>query len=227
MLSTTGPAFAAVVGVVVVALLMAPVTGRALAQVVTLVHELGHAAVGLLVGGRVRRVSISLDASGETLTLIGGRYPRTRLSAFTLAGYPAPPLIGLAAAASVASEDHRFFLLLGAVLVGTALVLWVRNPWGIVVFLVTAVVLWLAATEAADALTRTVAIALAWMFSVGGLRSAWQLTHGPRAAAGALDDAERVAQLSRVVPRIMVVAGFVVVAAAALAGVAALLLRPT
>lgn len=226
MLGTDDPVFAAVVGVAVVALLVAPVTGRALAQVVTLVHELGHAGVGLLVGGRVRRVSIALDASGETLTLIGGRYPRSRLSAFTLAGYPAPPLIGLAAAAAVASEDHRFFLLLGAVLVAVALVLWVRNPWGILVFAVTTVVLWLAATEAADALTRTVAIALAWLFSVGGLRSAWQLTHGSRPSAGGLDDAERVAQLSRVVPRIVVVAGFVLVAAAALAGVAGLLLRP-
>lgn len=227
MLSTADPVFAALVGVGVAALLLAPVTGRALAQVVTLVHELGHAAVGLLVGGRVRRVSIALDASGETLTLIGGRYPRTRLSAFTLAGYPAPPLIGLAAAASVASEDHRFFLLLGAVLVAVSLVLWVRNPWGIVVFVTTAVVLWLAATEAADGLTRTVAIALAWLFSLGGLRSAWQLTHGPRPTASGLDDAERVAQLSRVVPRMAVVGAFVVVAAAALAGVGALLLRPS
>lgn len=227
MPGTDDPVYAALVGVAVVALLVAPVTGRALAQVVTLVHELGHAAVGLLVGGRVRRVSIALDASGETLTLIGGRYPRTRLSAFTLAGYPAPSLIGLAAAAAVASEDHRFFLLLGAVLVATSLVLWVRNPWGIVVFAATAVALWLAATEAADALTRTVAIALAWVFAIGGLRSAWQLTRGPRATAGSLDDAERVAQLSRVVPRFLVVAAFVVVAMAALAGVVVLLLRPS
>mgnify|MGYP000119276932 FL=1 len=227
MLSTADPVFAALVGVGVAAMLLAPVTGHALSQVVTLVHELGHAAVGLLVGGRVRRVSIALDASGETLTLIGGRYPRTRLSAFTLAGYPAPPLVGLAAAASVASEDHRFFLLLGAVLVGAALVLWVRNPWGIVVFVVTAVGLWLAATEAADGLTRTLAIALAWLFSTGGLRSAWHLTRGVRGGAGSLDDAERVAQLSRVVPRAVVAAGFVVVAAACLFGVAALLLRPS
>lgn len=226
MLSTTGPAFAAVAGVVVVALLVTPVTGRALTQVVTLVHELGHAGVGLLVGGRVRRVSIALDASGETLTLIGGRYPRLRLSAFTLAGYPAPPLIGVIAAASVASEDHRLFLLLGAMLVAFALVLWVRNPWGVVVFAATAVVLWLAATEAPDALTRTVTIALAWLFSLGGLRSAWQLIHGPRARSGSLDDAERAAQLSRVVPRSVVTAFFVVVAAVAVAGVGALLLRP-
>lgn len=227
MLGTDDPVFAAVLGVAVVALLVAPVTGRALAQVVTLVHELGHASVGLLVGGRVRRVSIALDASGETLTLIGGRYPRLRLSAFTLAGYPAPPLVGVAAAASVASEDHRLFLLLGAVLVAVALVLWVRNPWGLVVFAVTAVVLWLAATEAADAVTRTVAIALAWLFAVGGLRSAWQLTHGPRSGTSGLDDAERVSQLSRVVPRLVVAGAFVLVAGTALAGVALLLLRPS
>jgi hypothetical protein len=202
------------------------VTGRILAQVVTLAHELGHAAVGLLVGGRVQRISISLDASGETLTLLGGRAPNLRLAAFTLAGYPAPCVVGLAAAAAVSTEDHRLFLLLAAVLVAAALILWVRNVWGIVVFLATAVGLWAAAALAGDALTRTVAIALAWLFSIGGLRSAWHLTGGARTSGRVLDDPERVSQLSRVLPRSVIAAGFIVVAAAALAGVAVLLLRP-
>ena len=227
MLTTTSPAFAALIGVVVLALLLAEVTGRALAQVVTLVHELGHAVVGLLVGGRVQRVSISLDASGETLTLMGGRFPRVRLTMFTLAGYPAPAVVGLGAAFAVSTEDHRLFLLLAAVLVAAALVLWVRNLWGIVVFAVTAVVLWLAATEAGDVVTRSAAIALAWLFALGGLRSAWQLTRGARTSGRVLDDAERVAQLTRVLPRGVVSAGFVAAAAACLLGVGVLLLRPS
>lgn len=227
MPGTDSATFAGLVGVAVAALLWAPVTGRALAQVVTLVHELGHALVGLAVGGRVQRVSLSLDASGETLTLVGGRHPKARLTAFTLAGYPAPPLAGLLAAAAVASEDHRLLLLLSAVVVAVALVLWVRNLWGIVVFVATAAGLWLAATEAGDGLTRTVTIATAWLFSLGGLRSAWQLTHGRAPSAAALDDAERIAQLTRVLPRGVVVVGFVAVAVLCLVGVVVLLVSPT
>lgn len=226
MPGTDSATYAAVLGIGVAVLLWAPVTGRVLAQVVTLVHELGHAIVGLAVGGRVQRVSLSLDASGETLTLMGGRHPKARLTAFTLAGYPAPPLVGLLAAASVATDDHRLLLLLSAVLVAAALVLWVRNLWGIVVFVAVAVGLWLVATEADDALTRSIAIAAAWLFGLGGLRSSWQLTHGRAPSTAALDDAERVAQLVRAAPRGLVVLGFVVVAALCLVGTGALLLRP-
>ncbi len=226
MPGTDSATYAAVLGVLVVVLLWAPVTGRALAQVVTLVHELGHALVGLVVGGRVQRVSLALDASGETLTLMGGRHPKARLTAFTLAGYPAPPLAGLLAAASVASDDHRLLLLLSAVLVAAALVLWVRNLWGILVFLAVAAGLWLVATQADDALTRSIAIGAAWLFGLGGLRSAWQLTHGRAPSTAALDDAERVAQLTRVLPRSVVTLGFVTTAALCLVGVAALLLQP-
>ena len=43
MPGTDSATYAAVLGVLVAVLLWAPVTGRALAQVVTLVHELGHA----------------------------------------------------------------------------------------------------------------------------------------------------------------------------------------
>jgi len=224
--ATTSPAFAAVLGVVVVALTYGRVTGRVVSQMVTLVHELGHATVGLLVGGKVRRVSVSLDASGETLTLMGGRYPRLRLTAFTLAGYPAPAVVGLLAAFAVTTEDHRFLLLLAAVLVGVALVLWVRNAWGITLFLLTAVALWLVATQGSDGVTRSVAIASAWVFSVGALRSAWQLTGGARTSGRVLDDAERVAQLTRLVPRAAVTIGFVAVAGVCLLGVGVLLLRP-
>ena len=226
MPGTDSATYAGVVGVVVALALWTPVTGRALAQVVTLVHELGHALVGLAVGGRVQRLSLSLDASGETLALVGGRHPKARLTAFTVAGYPAPPLAGLLAAAAVASEDHRLLLLLSAVVVAAALVLWVRNLWGIVVFVATAAGLWLAATEAGDGVTRTVAIAAAWLFSLGGLRSAWQLTHGRAPSAAPLDDAERIAQLTRVLPRSLVVVGFVAVALVCLVGVVVLLVSP-
>jgi len=224
---TASPAFAALVGTGIGLLFFGRATGRALAHVVTLVHELGHAGVGILVGGRVRRVSIALDASGETLTLVGGRLPRLRLTLFTLAGYPAPGLVALLAAWAVSSGDHRTFLLVSAAFSALALVLWVRNLWGITVFAVTVAVLWLAATEGDEVITRTATIALAWLLGLGGLRSAWHLARGRSRAAGGLNDAQRVSQLTRVVPTGLVAAGFVVLSAACLGLSAALLLRPT
>ena len=214
------------VGLAVGLLLLGRATGRALAHVVTLVHELGHATVGLVLGGRVRRVSIALDASGETLTLVGGRLPHLRLTLFTLAGYPAPGAVGLLAAWAVSTDDHRAFLLVGAVLVAVALTLWVRNLWGIVVFVVSVAVLWLAATAGDDAITRTATIALAWLFVLGGLRSAWYLAQGRARPTTGLNDAQRVAQLTRVLPTGVVAAGFVALSSACVAGSAVLLLRP-
>ena len=225
-LDTASPLYAGAVGVaVLVAFAFAP-SRRAIESVVTLAHELGHAAMALVLGGKVTRLSVRLDASGETLTLVGGRAANLRLALFSLGGYPAPGVVALAAAWAASSADHRTFLLVAAVAIALALILWVRNPWGIAVCLVTVVALWLAATNGTDGVTRTVTLAGAWAFGIGGLRAAWALASGRARPRTGLDDALRVAQLSRVVPRGVVTAGFVVFSALCLAGVALLVLRP-
>ena len=223
---TASPLYAAVVGVAVLAGFAFVPTRRALESVVTLAHELGHAVTALVLGGKVTRLSVRLDASGETLTLVGGRAANLRLALFSLAGYPAPGLLGLLAAWASDSGDHRTFLLVGAVVIGLVLVLWVRNPWGLVVCAAIVVGLWLAATNAADGVTRTVTLAAAWTFTIGGLRASWSVATGRARPRTGLDDALRVAQLSRVVPRGVVTAGFVALSALCLVGTAYLLLRP-
>jgi hypothetical protein len=208
-IDTSSPAYAAAVGVaVVVALAFAPLR-RAASSVVTLAHELGHAAVALAVGGKVTRVSVRLDASGETLTLVGGKAPNLRLALFALAGYPAPGVVGIVAAWAASTADHRTFLLVSAVIVALVLVLWVRNPWGLLVCVVTVVGLWVVAVNGGEVLARTVTIAAAWTFAIGGLQASWALASGRSRPRTGLDDALRVAQLSRVVPRGVVAAGFV------------------
>src|SRR5690606_33271005 len=61
---------------------------------VTIVHELGHAGVGILVGRRFTGFVVSADMSGHAVT-VGPRRGPGRVAS-TWAGYPAPALLGAA-----------------------------------------------------------------------------------------------------------------------------------
>ena len=61
---------------------------------VTLVHELGHALVGLAVGRRFTGFVLRGDMSGHAVTVGPARGPGRVLS--TWAGYPAPAVVGAA-----------------------------------------------------------------------------------------------------------------------------------
>ncbi|MDO5286994.1 MAG: M50 family metallopeptidase [Actinomycetia bacterium] len=79
---------AAVVGV--------PALWRVLRVGVTLVHELGHAMVGLLVGRRFTGFVLRADMSGHAVT--SGPVRGLGRGLTTWAGYPAPALVGAALA---------------------------------------------------------------------------------------------------------------------------------
>ncbi|NYF97142.1 M50 family metallopeptidase [Janibacter cremeus] len=66
---------------------------RVLRLVVTLVHELGHAVVGVAVGRRFRGFVLRADMSGHAVTV--GRPSGPGLVVTTWAGYPAPALLGM------------------------------------------------------------------------------------------------------------------------------------
>ena len=59
---------------------------------VTIVHELGHALVGILVGRRFTGFVVSADMSGHAVTVGPRRGPGRVASAW--AGYPAPAVVG-------------------------------------------------------------------------------------------------------------------------------------
>lgn len=82
------------VSVLVVALVAAAwgPAWRVLRLVVTLVHELGHAGVGIAVGRRFTGFVIDSDMSGHAVTV--GRPTGPGMVAMTWAGYPAPALLG-------------------------------------------------------------------------------------------------------------------------------------
>ncbi len=110
-LSTTG--LSGVVAVVLV-LILVPVLWRRLRLAVTLVHELGHALVGMAVGRRFVGFVLRGDMSGEAVT--SGAPRGLGRAATTWAGYPAPPLLG-AALVWLAVRGWSAPALTGAVLV--------------------------------------------------------------------------------------------------------------
>ena len=71
-----------------------PAVWQVLRLAVTLVHELGHAMVGLAVGRRFTGFVLRGDMSGHAVTVGPTRGPGRVLS--TWAGYPAPAVVGAA-----------------------------------------------------------------------------------------------------------------------------------
>ena len=71
-----------------------PPVWQVLRLAVTLVHELGHALVGLAVGRRFTGFVLRGDMSGHAVTVGRPRGPGRVLS--TWAGYPAPAVVGAA-----------------------------------------------------------------------------------------------------------------------------------
>lgn len=70
----------------------APPLWRVFRLVVTLVHELGHAAVGAVCGRRFTGFVIGGDGSGHAVTV--GRNRGVGRALTTCAGYPMPALVG-------------------------------------------------------------------------------------------------------------------------------------
>ncbi|WP_114044629.1 M50 family metallopeptidase [Acidipropionibacterium virtanenii] len=83
---------------------------RLVRPAVTLVHELGHAVVGVLSGRRFTGFVISADMSGHTTTV--GRPSGPGMVLTAAAGYPMPALIGAAAIGSALAGRAGVVLLL-------------------------------------------------------------------------------------------------------------------
>lgn len=89
-----GGAWLAVAAAVAVACVAVPGIWLRLRVLVTVVHELGHAAVGVLAGRRFTGFVVRADMSGHAVTR--GRPSGPGLAATLFAGYPAPAVAGAA-----------------------------------------------------------------------------------------------------------------------------------
>lgn len=187
---------------------------------VTIVHEAGHGFAAMVTRRRLRGIRLHPDSSGLTVSVGPPRGPGMVLT--LLAGYPAPSVAGLLVAWAVAS-GRSSAALWGCLVLLAAVLVQIRNGFGVWSVLVAGAVVG-AVTWAADPAWRMrAALAVASLLLVGGLRAALELPAAHRRHRGS--DADRLARISPL-PAGVWLAVFVLaaIACAALAGM--LLSRP-
>ncbi|MFF5785111.1 M50 family metallopeptidase [Streptomyces sp. NPDC012693] len=162
---------------------------------ITIAHEGGHGLLALATGRRLEAIRLHSDTSG--LTVSRGRPTGLGVVLTLAAGYPAAPLLGLGGAALLGT--HRVTLLLW---VATALLLamlvMVRNAYGILTVLLTGaaflLVSWLTGPEVQSAF----AYAVVWFLLLGGVRPAFELQAKRRHGGAGDSDADQLARLTHV-----------------------------
>lgn len=155
-------AAALVAALVVIAV---PPLWRLTRPAVTIVHELGHAVIGMAFGRRFAGFVVSADMSGHALT-VGPRRGIGRIAS-TWAGYPAPALIG-------------------AVLVQVSLLGWARTALCIALaVLVLSLVFTRSLHTVAAVLATTVAVGALWWWGPPALIALLTLAAGAFLLLGA------------------------------------------
>ena len=189
---------------------------------VTIAHEGGHALVALLTGRKLRGIRLHSDTSG--LTLSAGRPSGPGMILTLLAGYVAPSLIGLAGAWLLAG--NRITLLLWvAVALLLAMLVMIRNVFGVVSLLVTGGVVLAVSWYASPQVQAAFAWTGVWFLLFGGVRPVFELQRLRSRGRMPQSDADQLARLTPF-PAFFWVALFGLVNLLALAVGAALLAGP-
>jgi len=162
--------------------------------VVTIVHEGGHAMVALATGQRRVRVRLYRDTAGETVSASGAAGVGIAVTA--AAGYPAPSLAGLGAAAMLAAGHVTGMLLLGLVLLA-GLAVAVRNPYGMLAVLATGATLAVICLYASALIQAGFGYAMTWFLLFGGVRPVMELHRQRRRGRTQRSDADQLARLTR------------------------------
>jgi Peptidase M50B-like len=161
--------------------------------VVTIVHEGGHALVALAAGRRVAGVRLYRSTAGETRSAGRGQGPGIVLTA--AAGYPAPSLLGLGAAALLTIGHLTAMLLLSLVLLA-GLAIAVRNAYGMLAVLVTAGAVGAVCLFASARVQAGFGYAMVWFLVLGGVRPVIELAAGRRRGRTGRSDADQLARLT-------------------------------
>ena len=208
------------VPLVVAALLLSPAWPR-LRHGVTIVHEAGHGFAATLTRRRLRGIRLHSDTSGLTVSVGPPRGPGMVLT--LLAGYPAPSIAGLLVTWAVAG-GHAAAALWGCLVLLAAVLVQIRNWFGLWSVLVAGGLVG-AATWFADPAWRTrIALALAALLVLGGLRAALELPRARRRGGGA-SDADQLGRIT-VLPVGVWLTVFVLLGLACAVAAAAMLARP-
>ncbi|MGC1212212.1 MAG: M50 family metallopeptidase [Micromonospora sp.] len=189
---------------------------------VTIAHEGGHALTALLTGRKLRGIRLHSDTSG--LTLSAGRPSGPGMILTLLAGYIAPSLVGLAGAWLLGG--NRITLLLWvAVALLLAMLVMIRNIFGVLSLLVTGGVVLAVSWYAPPEVQAAFAWTSVWFLLLGGVRPVVELQRLRSRGRMPESDADQLARLTPF-PALFWVTVFALVNLAVLGGGALLLTGP-
>jgi len=181
-------------------------------HVATLVHEAGHALVAVATGRRLNGIRLHSDTSG--LTISTGRRTGPGMVATAAAGYPAPSVVGLTTIALVVHDRATWALALGLVIL-TAMVLFIRNWFGLLVVLLAGAAVALVTYRASEELQGVALSAFGWFLLFAGPRTSLDLWGHRRRISSRTTDADILARLTHV-PAVVWNVLFVAISAAAI-----------
>lgn len=168
---------------------------RVARHVVTIAHEGGHALVAVLVGRRLAGIRLHSDTSGVTLSR--GRPRGPGMVATGLAGYLAPSAVGLGFAGMLSAGRITALLWVSIVALG-AMLLAVRNAYGVASVLVTAGGVFAVSWFAPPRLQAVFAFFFTWFLLFAGIRPVVELQRKRRRGRARGSDADQLAALTRV-----------------------------
>ncbi|MFE6892846.1 M50 family metallopeptidase [Streptomyces sp. NPDC057694] len=182
-------------GVVALAAIVPHNIWRLSRNAITIAHEGGHGLIALLMGRRLDGIRLHSDTSG--LTVSRGKPHGLGMILTAAAGYTAPPLLGLGGAALLGAGHITLLLWLATALLIAMLVM-IRNAYGVLTVVVSGgaflLVSWLAGPQVQAAF----AYAVVWFLLLGGVRPAFEL-QAKRHRGGAGDsDADQLSRLTHV-----------------------------
>lgn len=193
-------------------LVLPPAAWRRSRHVVTIAHEGAHALVALLAGRRLTGIRLHSDTSG--LTVSRGRPTGVGMVATLAAGYVGPGLLGLGAAAVLAT-GHAVALVWGLLLLLAFLLLQIRNWFGLWSILVSGAVVTAVTWWVPQRGQSAFAYLVTWFLLFAAPRAVLDLQAARSGRRERHSDADQLARLTGV-PGIVWVGLFLVVTAGSL-----------
>ena len=182
-----------ITGVVALVAVLVDRIWRVARNVVTIVHEGGHATAALATGRRLTAIRLHSDTSGLTVSV--GRPDGPGMVLTTAAGYLAPSLVGLVGVAVLALGWVTIMLWVSAALL-LAMLLMIRNFYGVVSVLATTAVLVLISLYTSAQVQAAFGHTATWFLLIGGIRPVFELQRRRRAGLARGSDADQLARLT-------------------------------
>lgn len=168
---------------------------RVARNVVTIAHEGGHALVALLSGRQLTGIRLHSDTSGVTVSR--GRPTGIGMILTVFSGYVAPSVIGLLGILMLMSDRITALLWLSIVVLA-AMLLMIRNIYGVVSIVVTGAIVFGISWFTPPEVQAAFAYLFTWFLLFAGVRPVFELQSQRRRSPSPHSDADQLARLTGV-----------------------------